>query len=115
VVYSLGQKRVWLVKSEATSAVRSFSVRPSAVGPLPGTYSVIRENRGPSTGSDGTQIENTVIFAFNEGVTIGFSAALTGSTAAPTAERTGGIRESRTDGKALYEFAELGDKVVVLP
>jgi hypothetical protein len=115
VVYSLKAKRVWLVKSEATTAERTFAVQPSAVSPLPGTYSVIRENRGPGTGSDGTRIENTVIFAFNQGVTIGFSAAVNGSTASPTAARTGGIRESRADGKALYAFADLGDKVVVVP
>jgi hypothetical protein len=50
-----------------------------------------------------------------DGVVIGFSAAVTDPTAAPAPSvRTGGIRESREDGEAMWTFATIGRKVVVV-
>jgi hypothetical protein len=114
-VYSLTQKRVWIVPEGAATAQRTFTVQPSAVSPLVGTYSVTSERKRPHTGSDGTVIEYGVNFASNGGVTIGFSAAVDGSMASPKPGlRTGGIRESVADGQALYTFLNIGDKVVVV-
>ena len=51
-----------------------------------------------------------------DGVAIGFSAAVgKPRSAADTDVRTGGIRESREDGEAMWEFATIGVKVVVIP
>ncbi|MET7637532.1 hypothetical protein [Streptomyces sp. NPDC005438] len=115
IVYSLKLQRVWLV-GEGEKVTRTYRVTASAVSPKPGRYQVGTRS-AHITGSDGVPVENVVRFATVEGVTIGFSAALNGSTAAPDPDgpKTGGIRESRADGKALWAFASTGTPVYVVP
>ncbi|CBG70738.1 putative secreted protein [Streptomyces scabiei 87.22] len=113
VVYSLDGDRVWLVGANE-KVTRTFEVTPSTVDPTPATYTVSSRSAAV-TGSDGTPIENVVRFATVDGVSIGFSAAVDGSTPDPDpATKTGGIRESRKDGKAMWMFAGIGTKVVVV-
>ncbi|MEU5138675.1 hypothetical protein [Streptomyces sp. NPDC021139] len=114
VVYSVDDDRVWLV-GPGNKVRRTFEVTPSTVDPAPGAYTVTsRSNR--ITGSDGIPVEHVVRFAGAQGVAIGFSAAVDGSTAAPDPDRpTGGIRESRADGDAMWKFATIGRPVVVVP
>ncbi|MFE6287575.1 hypothetical protein [Streptomyces sp. NPDC057877] len=113
VVYSLDDDRVWLVTADGT-VQRTFRVAPSAVDPAPGTYTVSSRS-GRITGSDGIPVEHVVRFATVEGVTVGFSAAVDGSPPAPgTTARTGGIRETRADGDAMWRFATVGRPVVVI-
>ncbi|WND35676.1 hypothetical protein RI578_15845 [Streptomyces sp. BB1-1-1] len=114
VVYSVDDDRVWLVGA-GNKVERTFKVTPSTVDPVPGTYAVTsRSNR--VTGSDGIPVEHVVRFTSVEGVVIGFSAAVDGSTAKPKpGERTGGIRETRADGDAMWRFATIGQRVVVVP
>ncbi|MGW7573651.1 hypothetical protein [Streptomyces sp. NPDC054765] len=113
IVYSLGAKRVWLV-GPADKALRTFTVAPSTVSPPLGAYAV--GTRSVSvTGSDGIAIEHVVRFAMVDGVTVGFSAAVDGSKPDQgSSKKTGGIRESRDDGKAMWDFALHGTKVVVV-
>ncbi|KUL33441.1 hypothetical protein ADL22_33165 [Streptomyces sp. NRRL F-4489] len=116
VVYALGAKRVWLVGADG-AAQRTFPVAPSAVSPAPGTYPVTSRSVSV-TGSDGVAVEHVVVFATVNGAVVGFSAAVDGSTPAPggaNGKKTGGIRESRADGAALWDFAVRGVKVVVVP
>ncbi|MBZ3907420.1 MULTISPECIES: L,D-transpeptidase [Streptomyces] len=113
VVYSLDDDRVWLVGANE-KVTRTFEVTPSTVDPTPATYTVSSRSAAV-TGSDGTPIENVVRFASVDGISVGFSAAVDGSTPEPDpATKTGGIRESRKDGKAMWEFAGIGTKVVVV-
>ncbi|WP_328658930.1 hypothetical protein [Streptomyces sp. NBC_00334] len=114
VVYSVDDDRVWLVGS-GNRVRRTFRVTPSTVDPAPGAYTVTsRSNR--VTGSDGVPVEHVVRFATAQGVAIGFSAAVDGSTAKPDPdERTGGVRTSRADGEAIWRFATIGQQVVVVP
>ncbi|MFC9467177.1 hypothetical protein [Streptomyces coelicoflavus] len=114
VVYSVDDDRVWLV-GPANRVQRTYEVTPSTVDPAPGTYRVTsRSNR--VTGSDGVPVEHVVRFTSAEGVAVGFSAAVDGSTAKPDPDRrTGGIRESRADGDAMWTFATIGRQVVVVP
>jgi len=113
VVYSIGDDRVWLVGA-ANKVRRTFDVTPGTVDPLPATYTVTSRS-GAVTGSDGTPIEHVVRFAANEGVAIGFSAAVDGPAAYPdSSKKLGGIRESRVNGQAMWEFAMVGQKVVVI-
>ncbi|WP_171169782.1 hypothetical protein [Streptomyces sp. I05A-00742] len=115
VVYSVGQKRVWLVPADA-KGVRSFEVTPSTVNPQPGTYAVTsRDLNGP--GSDGVRLEHIVRFLRDaNGVVFGFSAAVDGSPPQPDpTKKTGGVREKPADGLAMWEFAPKGTKVVVVP
>ncbi|MEV8587820.1 L,D-transpeptidase [Streptomyces sp. NPDC051180] len=113
VVYALTDRRVWLVDAKG-KATRTFAVMPSTVNPLPGAYRVTSRS-GSVRGSDGVQIEHVVRFANNQDVAIGFSAAVDGSTPAPDpTKKTGGIRMKRADGDALWTFAVIGAKVVVV-
>ncbi|APU41734.1 MULTISPECIES: hypothetical protein [unclassified Streptomyces] len=114
VVYSLGQKRVWLV-GDAGQPTRSFTVMPSTVHPKPGTY-LVGSRSGAVTGSDGVPIEHVVRFATAEGVAVGFSARVDGSTPEPDRnKKTGGIRMARADGDAMWAFATINSKIVVIP
>ncbi|GAA0429586.1 hypothetical protein [Streptomyces luteireticuli] len=116
VVYSVAQKRVWLVGADAASPLKTFEVAPSTVDPKPGSYAVT--SRDPNgTGSDGVPIEHIVRFHRDAaGVVFGFSAAVDGSSPDPKpTQKTGGIREKPADGRAMWEFAVRGAKVVVVP
>lgn len=113
VVYALKDQRVWLV-GEDDSVLRTYKVTPSSVDPPPGTYSVTSRSK-EITGSDGVPVEHVVRFAEAEGTVIGFSAALDGSRPDPdAADKTGGVRSSRADGKALWRFATVGVEVAVV-
>ncbi|MFH8797820.1 hypothetical protein [Streptomyces sp. NPDC017941] len=114
VVYSLAGDRVWLV-ADSDKVKRTYKVTPSSVDPAAGSYTVTSRS-GQIVGSDGTQIEHVVRFADVNGIAIGFSAALNGSTEKPDpAKKTGGIRSSRADGNAMWDFALMDVKVVVVP
>lgn len=113
VVYALDGDRVWLVEKNGTVG-RAFTVSPSTTDPEPGTYHVTSRSRA-TIGSDGVPVEHVVRFATRDGTAIGFSAALDGS--APDLDPevpTGGIRESRADGEAMWRFATVGREVVVV-
>ncbi|MEV5608223.1 hypothetical protein [Streptomyces sp. NPDC052225] len=112
VVYSLGEDRVWLVTPG--SKPRTYEVTPGTVDPAVGTYTVTSRS-GTITGTDGVAIEHVVRFATTNGVAIGFSAAVDGSTPKPDpSKQTGGIRESRANGTLMWDFATIGRKVVVV-
>ncbi|MEC4017434.1 hypothetical protein [Streptomyces sp. H27-D2] len=114
VVYALRAKRVWLVGANELP-IRTYKVAPSTVSPPPGTYKVTSRS-GNITGSDGVPIEHVVRFHAQDGVAFGFSSAVDGSTPAPGArKKTGGIREKQADGTALWTFATIDTKVVVIP
>ncbi|GAA0906392.1 hypothetical protein GCM10009549_11400 [Streptomyces thermoalcalitolerans] len=113
VVYSVGDDRVWLVGPD-DEVRHTFKVTPGSVDPPPGTYAVTSRTKA-TTGTDGVPVEHVVRFTSVDGVVIGFSAAVDGSAPAPgRAVRTGGIRESRADGEAMWMFAPVGQKVVVV-
>lgn len=114
VVYALKDRRVWLVDA-GEKAGRTFTVMPSTVSPLPGTYGVTSRS-GSIQGSDGVLIEHVVRFANVGDVSVGFSAAQDGSMESPDpTTKTGGVRMKRADGNALWTFATVGAKVVVVP
>ncbi|AVH57029.1 MULTISPECIES: hypothetical protein [Streptomyces] len=113
VVYSTDDDRVWLVGAD-NKVQRTFKVTPGTIDPAAGTYAVTTRANA-TTGSDGVQIEHVVRFALVDDIGIGFSAAVDGSTVAPDSTRKlGGIRESRADGEAMWNFATIGVKVVVI-
>ncbi|MEV5435126.1 hypothetical protein AB0K80_03680 [Streptomyces sp. NPDC052682] len=114
IVYSLGQKRVWLVDaSDATR--RTFAVWPGTVAPDPGTYAVSMR-REATTGSDGVQIEHVLYFTAKNGISIAFSNEVNGASPPPPASgtQTGGIRMPKPDGSALWAFGTTGTSVVVV-
>ena len=104
---------MWLVAAN-DKVQRTFKVTPGTVDPAAGTY-VVTSRSNAITGSDGVQIEHVVRFTKVDGIAIGFSAAVNGSTAAPDpSKKLGGIRESRADGDAMWKFATIGVKIVVV-
>ncbi|MEU6664577.1 hypothetical protein [Streptomyces sp. NPDC046727] len=114
VVYSVDDDRVWLV-SPGNRVQRTFPVRPGSVDPLPGLYWVTSRSN-TATGTDGIPVEHVVRFTSVDGTAIGFSAAVDGSsgTMADPSVKTGGIRENRADGDALWKFATIGVPVMVI-
>lgn len=114
VVYSVDDDRVWLV-GEGDTVKRTFLVAPGTVDPAPGVYAVTSRSN-TTTGSDGMPIEHVVRFTTVEDVTIGFSSPVDGATpVTDPAVPTGGIRGSRADGNAMWDFATIGRSVAVIP
>ncbi|MEU0145501.1 hypothetical protein ABZ119_05975 [Streptomyces sp. NPDC006288] len=114
VVYALKERRVWIVDGNE-KRLRTFTVMPSSVNPLPGVYAVTSRS-GTIKGSDGVLIEHVVRFANVEDVSVGFSAAQDDSMKSPDPTlKTGGVRMKRADGNAMWTFATVGAKVVVVP
>ncbi|MEV6163659.1 hypothetical protein AB0L71_17315 [Streptomyces sp. NPDC052052] len=115
VVYALKARQVWLVDADG-KVTRTFGVMPSALSPEAGTYQVGTRSEPATRGSDGVMIEHVVRFAMAEGAAVGFSAAVDGSMKSPDPSlRTGGVRMSRADGDAMWEFATVRTTVVVVP
>lgn len=120
VVYSLEQRRVWLVdlSEDGTGEVvaDTYEVFPSSVSPPPGEYSV-EWRTAQGSGSDGVPTEHTVGFHQDaDGIAFGFSAALDGSTPDPESDlRTGAVRQTREDGDTMWLFATAGIPVIVVP
>ncbi|MFG1667953.1 hypothetical protein [Streptomyces sp. Y7] len=113
VVYSVDDDRVWLVDGRG-KVKRTFRVTPGSVDPAPGEYAVTSRSN-VATGTDGASIEHVVRFASVDDVTIGFSSTVRSATAPPDpALQTGGIRESRADGDAMWDFATIGRAIVVI-
>lgn len=96
VVYSVDDDRVWLVAANNRTE-RTFKVTPGTVDPGVGTYAVTSRSKAV-TGSDGAQIEHVVRFTVVDGVAIGFSSAIDGSTGSPTPPRNSAVsgRPART-------------------
>lgn len=113
IVYSLTEKRVWLVDAAGKPA-RTFTVWPGTVSPQPGRYSITL--RTPSLkGSDGVEVEHVMYFTTTEGVNIAFSNALDGSSPPPAdGKKLGGIRMHKEDGAALWSFGDQGTRVAVV-
>ncbi|MGV4985594.1 hypothetical protein ACWC0C_31410 [Streptomyces sp. NPDC001709] len=113
VVYSVDDDRVWLV-GPGDQVERTYKVVPGRVDPPVGTYWVTSRSSA-TNGTDGMPIEHVVRFTSVDGVAIGFSAEVgSGAAAAEPGVRTGGIRETRVDGEAMWEFGTVGVKVVVI-
>lgn len=114
VVYSIDDDRVWLV-DETGKVTRTFKVYPGGIDPTPGSYPVT-SRANAVTATDGTPVEHVVRFAATpDGLAIGFSAAVSGRLPeTDTMVRTGAIRETRPDGDALWDFATVGRKVMVI-
>ncbi|MFJ3642578.1 hypothetical protein ACIPRD_22840 [Streptomyces sp. NPDC090108] len=114
IVYSLGEKRVWLVDATG-AATRTFTVWPGTTGPQPGRYSItLRKPAG--TGSDGVGIEHIMYFTLTKtGVNVGFSNAIDGSSPPPAnGMETAGIRLHKEDGAALWAFGAPATPVAVV-
>lgn len=114
IVYSLNQRRVWLVDA-SDAPLRTFTVWPGTVSPGLGSYTV-GTRREAATGSDGVEIENIVYFTVASGINIAFSNAVDGSSPPPpeSGVQTGGVRMRAADGDAVWKFGTEGTTVAVV-
>ncbi|WP_330339314.1 hypothetical protein [Streptomyces sp. NBC_00557] len=113
IVYSLSEKRVWLVDATG-KPTRTFTVWPGTVNPQPGRYSITLRTQS-LRGSDGVQVEHIMYFTKAQGVNIAFSNALDGSSPPPAdGKKLGGIRLHKEDGAALWSFGDQGTGVTVV-
>ncbi|MBL1081985.1 hypothetical protein JK359_08300 [Streptomyces actinomycinicus] len=113
IVYSVGEKRVWLVDATGR-ATRTFTVWPGTVSPQPGRYSITLRTQSLK-GSDGVEIEHVMYFTKVSGVNVAFSNALDGASPPPAnGQKLGGIRMHKEDGAALWSFGDQGTKVAVV-
>ena len=108
IVYSAGQKRIWLAQDSTVE--RTAPVVPGTETPSNGSYTVTSKVSS-TTSSDGVQVVYVVRF----GSSYGFDAeqGITGLPPAPTG-RTGGVRMAQVDAQVLYSFAAVGTAVVVV-
>jgi hypothetical protein len=109
IVYSLGGNRVWLVQSSTVE--RTMPVVGATIVAPAGSYTVSSKTSG-SLGSDNV----TVLYVVKFGSSYGFDAEanVSGLPPKPTGQ-TGGVRMAQLDAYALYQFASVGTKVVVVP
>jgi hypothetical protein len=113
-VYSLGQKRVWIVPLNGKGA-DTFVVHPGTVAPKVGLHHV-SGRKTPSVGSDGVPVEHVVFFSFTAETWVAFSSAVNDKLPADDSTlRTGAIRTHRKDGDALWTAAVVGTPVIVVP
>lgn len=114
VVYSVGQRRVWLVDRHGR-VTRTYRVLAGDVAPSLGTHRVFAR-RSHGQGGDGRNIEHVVMFATRGDDNVGFSAVVRPPAKPSTPHQLrAAIRASREDGDALWNQAIIGTLVQVVP
>jgi lipoprotein-anchoring transpeptidase ErfK/SrfK len=123
VVFSQHLQRVWLVGAQADDVQRSYLVSGSVTHNLvPGTYSVYSKSRWAVGVDDSGVMQYFVRFTQGPtGAAIGFhtiptknDVPLQTQAQLGTPESHGCIRQSTPDAIALWDFAPIGTKVVVV-
>jgi hypothetical protein len=113
VVYSLSQRRVWIV-SLSGKPVRTFTVQPGTVPARPGPH-LVSGRKATSTGADGVAVEHVVFFEYTAETWVAFSSATNDQVTAPSPSlHTGAIRSHRADGTALWNATRIGSVVYVV-
>jgi len=121
VVYAINGQRVWLVGSDGVVA-RTYRVSGRLDRPLPGAYEVYSRSRNTTSYTGAESMEYMVRFAHGERAAIGFhdipvdAAGVEVQTAEQLGQplSAGCIRQALEDAVALWDFAPVGTKVVVV-
>lgn len=120
VVYSLGQQRVWWVEADGR-VVNSYLVSGRRNLPRRGTYQVFSKSRHAwSTG--GATMEYMIRFTWGSSLAIGFHSIPRDRNGRPLQSEAqlgqplsaGCIRQRDADAAALWNWAPVGTKVVVV-
>ena len=119
IVYSNSQQRVWIVEEDGT-IVLNVPVSGKAGVPNPGTYRVYMKNVNGWSGS--LRLPWFTSFAYGRTAEIGFHGIPLRPNGTPiqsdaqlgTPLSHGCVRMNQQDVKVLYDWARLGDRVVVL-
>lgn len=123
IVFDISSQRVWLV-NDSNEAVRAYLVSGSRYDQLPaGTYKVYSKSRHTTSWHGTETMEYMVRFYKGERAAIGFHdlpvKTATGEEVQTKAQlgkplSDGCIRQSERDALALWRFAPIGTKVVVV-
>ena len=121
VVYAITGQRVWLVGSDG-AVVRTYRVSGRLDRPLPGEYQVYSRSRTTTSYTGDESMEYMVRFAHGEHAAIGFHDIPVDAAGAEVQTKeqlglplsAGCVRQSLEDAIALWEFAPVGTKVVVV-
>jgi hypothetical protein len=122
VVYANSAQRVWIVEANG-SVADSYLVSGRAGVPAPGTYEVFSKDEIAYAGHDGITMRYMVRFAQGENLAIGFHSIPNRADGTPLQSEeqlgeyhsAGCVRQSLGHAAALYEWADVGTTVVVLP
>jgi hypothetical protein len=122
IVYSNSGQRVWLVESDGV-VIDTYLVSGKEGVPAPGDYEVFSKSEVAYAGHDDITMSHMVRFAHGQNLAIGFHAIPNDGNGLPlqTEEELGAyrsagcVRQSPGQAAALYEWAEEGTVVVVLP
>jgi hypothetical protein len=124
IVFAMSAQRVWLVDSagDGDDVRRTYLVSGSVTDNLePGTYSVYSKSEQAWGIDDSGTMKYMVRFAHGPRAAIGFhdipvfdGATLQTRDQLGTPQSHGCIRQWRPDAKALWDFAPVGTKVVVV-
>ena len=122
IVFAMGGQRVWLVDGPRDVVRRTYLVSGSVTDNLqPGTYSVYSKSTDAVGVDDSGTMRYMVRFAHGENAAIGFHdiPVLDGSRVQTRDElgsprSHGCIRQWPSDARALWDFAPVGTKVVVV-
>ncbi|MET9022090.1 L,D-transpeptidase [Actinopolymorpha sp. NPDC004070] len=123
IVYSLSANRVWLVDASNTVR-RSYLVSGTKFGQVsPGSYKVLRKRRHTTSYDGADRMQYMVTFTHGRNAAIGFhDIPIVISTGKAIQTRLqlgqslsdGCVRQDPADARALWGFAPVGTKVVVL-
>ena len=122
IVFSNTDQRVWLIDHDG-SVVTTYLVSGKRDTPAPGHYNVFSKSRHAFAGHDGITMEYMVRFTYGRRLAIGFHSIPTYGNGQPmqteeqlgTYRSAGCVRQRLDQAKFLYEWADVGTKVVVLP
>lgn len=121
IVYGNSAHRVWMVDSHDL-VVDTYLVSGKAGTPAPGSYSVYSKSENAWAGYDGITMKWMVRFAHGERLAIGFHSIPRDAEGRPlqteaqlgTYRSSGCIRQADHKAQALYAWAPIGTRVVVL-
>lgn len=121
IVYCVGCQRVWLVEANE-QVVKTHLVSGRAGVPRPGTYAVFSKSLNAVAGSRKATMTHMVRFARGRTLAIGFHAIPRDRSGRPiqtesqlgTYRSLGCVRQADPDAVALWNFAPIGTKVVVV-
>ena len=122
IIYANGAQRVWIVGDDGR-IYHSHLVSGRAGVPQPGTYSVFSKSEKAWAGHDGITMQWMVRFARGDRYAIGFHAIPRRSDGTPLQSESelgsyrsaGCVRQADVNAEILYDWAHVGDTVVVLP
>jgi hypothetical protein len=122
IVYSNSEQRVWLIESNETVS-DTYRVSGKLGVPAPGAYEVFSKSEVAFAGHDEITMSHMVRFAHGENLPIGFHAIPNDGNGRPLQieeelgeyRSAGCVRQSPGQAAALFEWASVGTRVVVLP